>query len=150
MRKSRRPIDKNIKAIQQTVTTSNVTTTLFTGTYPGTVVGIRWSLNFISNTSASSPSVYWAIVIVRDGLSASTIGTSDGADFYTPESQVLAFGVGGVTDNDSGAGPYNSMMEGMTKTMRKIQAGDLLQFVTISNVATGLIARGAVQFFIKG
>lgn len=144
-----RPIDKQLIAIAQTSTTSMVSTTLSTVTFPCTVLGLRWSLNFTSASSAANPLVGWVIVVIPDGESINTIGLSDGADFYTPEQNVLAFGTAKVADNDGGVGPLVHNTMGNTKTMRKLKQGDVLAFGTICGTANGVLTTGCVQFFCK-
>lgn len=142
-----RPIDKSIINVNQTTTSAGQTaTTLKTTTFPCTVVGIRWHLTF--NENAGSDNVTrWAIVVVRDGLAASTLASGTGSDLYTPEQDVLAWGVQVMTT--AAGGVTGASIEGSTKTMRKLQAGDLLQLIAINSVANGCILDGAVQFFCK-
>lgn len=120
-----------------------------TTTFPATVVGLRWSLSFSTNVTTADVRCYWAIVVIHDGLSAQTISTSDGSDFYTPEQDVLAFGVIDTTDYDNPAGPVAQNIEGSTKAMRKLKAGDKLSFITLNSIANGTLVRGAIQFFLK-
>ncbi len=146
-RAPRRPIDKELKVVNQTVSTSLVTTTLKTTTFPCTVTGLRWSFGCRGNTT-SQAAIFWAIVVVPDGESANAPAISDGADFYTPEQNVLAFGAFRVSDVDAAVGgPAEYNTEGMTKSMRKLKSGDLLQFITIGDAAGAL--DGVVQFFCK-
>ncbi len=149
IRGSRRPTDKELIYVNQTCTTSNVSTTMKTATFPCTIVGLRWNLTIRSLISTASPTVNWIIVVVRDGNSANTISQSNGADMYTPEQDVMAFGTVTVADTDVGQGPTIMHIQGTTKTMRKMQQGDLLQFITLASVANGAEALGVVQFFCK-
>jgi len=80
-----RPIDKELKVVNQVPTTSVVSTVLKTVTFPGTVVGLRWS-GSIENLATTAPVVCaWAVVVIPDGEAANTPALSDGADFYAPE-----------------------------------------------------------------
>ncbi len=144
-----RPIDKELKAVLQTATTTVVATTLKTTTFPGTVVGLRWSLGIASVIATSDSNVFWAIVVIPDGEAANTPAISDGADFYTPEQNVLAFGQGFVADTDVGSGPRSITFDGTTKTMRKLKQGDILALISLSTVAVSAQVRGVVQFFFK-
>ncbi len=144
-----RPIDKELKAVLQTATTTVVSTTLKTTTFPGTVVGLRWSLGIASVIATSDSNVFWAIVVIPDGEAANTPAISDGADFYTPEQNVLAFGQGFVADTDVGSGPRSITFDGTTKTMRKLKQGDILALISLSTVAVSAQVRGVVQFFFK-
>ncbi len=149
VRGSRRPTDKELIYVNQTATTSNVTTTLKTATFPCTVVGLRWSIAARNLLTTGSPVLNWIIVLVHDGNSANTISQSNGADMYTPENDVMAFGTLILNDADSGQGPTAGSIVGQTKTMRKMQQGDLLQFITFSSLASGFAVSGVVQFFCK-
>ena len=113
------------------------------------MVGLRWSLSVRSVIATGDSIVSWALVIVKDGEAANTPSQSNGADFYTPEQNVMAFGVAQVRDNDAGSGPVTIVFEGTTKTMRKLNQGDLLQFISISNVANSASLNGVIQFFCK-
>jgi len=143
-----RPIDKELIAVNLSVTTTQVDTVLKTTTFPGTVVGLRWSISARSVVAAAQR-VDWAIVTTADGNSVNNIGTSNAADFYTPEQDVLAFGSMQLEANNSTAGPATHMWEGTTKTMRKLKQGDTLEFTIISTNATGASIDGVVQFFFK-
>ncbi len=148
IRGSRRPTDKELIFVNQTATTANVTTTMKTATFPCTVVGLRW--DFIMEALVTTNStISWIIVIVRDGNAANTISQSNGADMYTPEQDVMAFGTVHVVANDETGGNMNAHIQGQTKTMRKMQQGDLLQFISLSNTVSSAAVRGVVQFFCK-
>ncbi len=140
-----RPIDKLLVAISKdAVAGTQVSSVLYTATFPATITGLRWSLSFLQDAGTAEGEIYWALIVVRDGLSASTIATSDTAAFYEPEQDVLAFGVT-MYDNNT----ESKIMEGATKTMRKLKGGDQLVFIS-KGVATDTAAvRGVVQFFAK-
>ncbi len=144
---SRRPTDKELIYVNQTVTTSNVATTLKTTTFPCTVVGLRWNMAIRVATTGNT-FVNWIIVVVKDGNSANTISQSNGADMYTPEQNVMAFGtiaLQGSAQESAEAFQF----QGQTKTMRKLKQGDLLQFISLGDVVSGALIQGVVQFFCK-
>ncbi len=149
VRGSRRPTDKELIYVAQTCTTSNTTTTLKTATFPCTIVGLRWNLAFKGVIATSASTINWIIVLVHDGNSANTISQSNGADMYTPENDVMAFGTVMVNETDQGVGPMIAHVQGQTKTMRKMQQGDLLQFISLSSVSVSAKVDGVVQFFCK-
>lgn len=144
--RGKRPIDKLLKVTSTTITTTVTNTTLQTTTFPCTIVGVRWMLS-ASTAVASIQDVWWAIVVVPDGESVNTPAISNAADFYTPEQNVLAFGMGQMMDNTLQSGTL--MWEGSTKTMRKLKGGDVLSIVQIGSDANGALFRGVVQFFCK-
>ncbi len=143
-----RPIDKELKFVNQTSTTTVVQSTLKTTTFPGTVVGLRWSFSAQTITTGDDI-VNWLIVVIPDGEAANTPAISDGADFYTPEQNVLAFGSAHILGNAETGGNMNVQFEGTTKTMRKLKQGDVLAFITLGIVVTGSAIDGVIQFFFK-
>nr|UOF78630.1 hypothetical protein [Cressdnaviricota sp.] len=144
-RAPKRPISKELVAISKTGTAATqATTTLYTATFPVTVVGMRWALSFIQDAGTGACNVWWAIVVVRDGITVSTVAISDAAAFFEPEQDVLAFGNALIDNNTT---PPRDM--GASKTMRKLQTGDRLVFID-RGVATDTHATtGIVQFFVK-
>ncbi len=141
-----RPIDKELKVVNKSaVAGSQVATVLKTTTFPGTVVGLRWSLGAVQDAGTAISQLTWAIIVVSDGNAASTIALSDAADMYTPEQDVLAYGcvVASGTDINS------ERIEGTTKTMRKLKQGDQLQLITIAEATNTWTLFGVVQFFFK-
>ena len=144
---SRRNLDKKLIGVNQSVTTTQQATVMFTSTFPCTITGIRWSLAFAGNTTGAN-NLLWAIVVVKDGETVTTMGSGNGTDFYTPEQNVLAFGVVKVADSDSGTGTSVVNVMGSTKTMRKYMGGDQLQFLCIGTAGTSSVL-GIIQFFCK-
>jgi hypothetical protein len=146
---AKRPIDKRIVvANQNNVGTTTIASTIYTATWPGTVVGIRWS-GMCANLLTSRTEGYWAIVVIPDGESVKSFSVSDAADFYQPEQNVLAFGAVALAANNGTAGPSLHQLQGQTKAMRKLSAGDKLAVAFVSSAANGLAFNMAVQFFIK-
>jgi len=146
-RSAKRPIDKSLVYVAKTnLGGSQVTTDLLTATFPCTVTGLRWSLGAIADAGSAETSANWAIVVVRDGLSADTLSLTDGASFYNPEQNVLAFGTGALGPHDSG---YSYQFVGETKTMRKLMGGDKLVFVALGQATNTVTIKGCVQFFCK-
>lgn len=142
----RRNIDKILKVVKKTGFTTQTGTVLATATFPCTITGLRWNLAF-SGEATNLSIHHWAIIIVRDGNAANTIATSDAADFYQPEQNVLAFGVGMMAGLSAAAGPFTIPYIGSTKTMRKLLLGDRIDFIVVANQATNL--NGIVQMFCK-
>ncbi len=143
-----RPIDKQLKAIKQTVAATQLSSLLLTVTFPCTITGLRWELS-VRNDHAAVDSIFWALVIVRDGNIASAIGVSDAADFYAPETDVLAFGNIQLAPNNATTGDSTHTWNGSTKTMRKMMGGDTLQLLVDGSAAASKEFGGVVQFFCK-
>lgn len=144
---TKRPIDKGLVVVSQNISTTQQETDLVSATFPCTATGIRWDGDILSTASGGSAG-YWAIVIVREGLSANTLSFTDGAALYEPEQDVLAYGHWTVTDLDAGTGDANMHFSGSTKSMRKLMGGDKLQFISKGSVTIGTI-NGCVQVFCK-
>ncbi len=146
--RARRPIDKDLIAVSKTISAAQQTTTLKTTTFPCTVVGIRWEFSATSIVAAQAQ-LTWAIVLVKDGDAANTMSTTDAATFYSPEQNVLAYGVGNWPGTTVGDGSLSIQWSGNTKTMRKLMGGDVLQLLVDGNNATQGSFLGVIQFFCK-
>ena len=144
----RRPVDKLMVCIAAVnLVGTQLSTTLTTVTFPCTIVGLRWDLSSLT-TAGTAPATYaWAIVKVSDGNSANALAFSNGATLYQPEQNVMAFGVGMNTPEDTIGGPLRWV--GSTKTMRKMMAGDTLQFIHVGEATNAQEVLGCVQFFCK-
>ncbi len=147
--RARRPIDKSLISEMKTITASQQETVLITATFPCTIVGLRWELSFVDIIATTVTNLTWAIVLVKDGQAASTMAVSDAGDFYTPEQNVLAFGVGEFPDADLGGGNSTRDWRGSTKTMRKLMGGDRILIVMDGSAAAQGTFLGVVQFFCK-
>ena len=144
-----RPIDKRVIVVDQAIVASQTSTTIFDATFPGTVVGIRWSLNMRTDTATSFTEMVWAIVLVEDGNAVGALSRVDGADFYTPEQNLLVFETASFPDSDAGNGPNSIHWTGTTKTMRKLKVGDQVRVIALGLAANQGEFFGAVQFFYK-
>lgn len=143
-------VDKKLKAISKvTMGTTQVVTVLLTATFPCTITGLRWNLSFINVLTTGNVTYRWCIVRVKDGVTVSTTSLTDAGDFYTPEQEVLAFGVGLLADTDGTTGPRIHTIEGSTKSMRKLMGGDTLQFLATSDTAAAISIKGIIQFFCR-
>jgi len=143
---TKRPIDKQLIAINKSlVAATQTTTTLVTSTFPCTVTGLRWNISWLNGVTTGR--FDWAIVIVRDGLAVSNIANSDGSSFYQPEQDVLAFGCAGALATTGTAGPVVRLWEGSTKSMRKLMGGDAIVLVMLGEQIS--YVDGIVQLFCK-
>ncbi len=141
----KRPVDKAIiNVTKAAVAGSQVSTTLFTTTFPCTIVGLRWTITFMQDAGTGGTFINWAIIILRDGQTADTLATSDGSTLYNPEQDVMTFGVIQIDNNTE-----TKDNTGETKTMRKMQGGDKLEFIAIGVATNTVTIRGTIQFFCK-
>ncbi len=144
---SRRPVDKAlINVLKNGVTATQVSTQLVSATFPCTIVGLRWDLSFATDAGTSQGDYQWAIIILRDGVTVSTMNSSDAGTLYAPEQDVMAFGRGLTLG--SGIGSVAHYM-GDTKTMRKLMGGDKLLFIMLGEATNTQACRGCIQFFCK-
>ncbi len=142
---TKRPIDKQLKTVFHSATdATQEEVVLFTATFPCTVVGLRWSINQTQDGGTGKMQAWWAIVIVRDGESAGTLGTAVGDDTYTPEQNCLVFGASLINNNTD-----TSRNVGSTKTMRKFMGGDRLIFIVRGIATETTMSQGVIQFFCK-
>ncbi len=147
-RRAKRPIDKQLISILVDSTNGQTTVVLDTFTFPGTITGLRWDLVYNMSTDATLITGNWAIVIARDGDTPNTLVLTNGSSMYQPETHVLAFGGWTGTKDADGTGPTVHWSDS-TKTMRKVQAGDTLNFITLASIGTSGDIAGIIQFFLK-
>ncbi len=141
----RRPIDKFLVNISKVgVDGTQVQTIIRTATVACTVTGLRWDLATSQQGGTGAGKGRWAIVIVRDGQSASTMAISDGSSLYDPEQDVLTYGSWTI-DNNVESFHWNSD----TKTMRKMRIGDAIVFVAVGVATNTSNVEGVVQMFCK-
>jgi len=142
-----RPIDKSLIVINKAVADLQVETNLMTVTFPCTVTGIRWDLSCL-NDNAAQDTISWAVVLVKDGNQAGIMSNGDGSTFYSPEQNVLTYGIARMHGNANGSGTQH-FFEGSTKTMRKLQSGDVLKLIIRGFIAGNKQCVGVFQFFCK-
>ena len=142
---SRRPVDKQLVVVNKSnVDATQVNTTLVTVTFPCTIVGIRWDLSVFQQAGTGNTLCAWCINVLRDGGTQKVMSLTDGATFFAPESDCLAYGTGGIDNNITGL-HYN----GSTKTMRKMMGGDKLIFSALGIATNTSTFIGTIQFFCK-
>ncbi len=144
-RHTKRPISKSIIAVTKAgMDSTQVTTTLLTVTFPCTIVGIRWEINCAQDAGTALSGHNWAIVIVKEGVTVDTSGTADAATYFNPEQNCLTWGIGQI-DSRTETKTYT----GSTKTMRKMQGGDILMFIARGEATNTTSIKGLIQFFCK-
>ena len=145
----KRPIDKQLISVSQTIGTTQTNTLLLDIPFPATLVGLRWALSFNSTLTSGPATMSWAIVVVRDGETANLMDRNDAATFYQPEQNCLTFGLARAPDADAGGGPLTTQFTDTTKTMRKMAVGDELRLIADGSAASMGTFNGVVQFFTK-
>ncbi len=147
VRAARRPIDKSMIVVNSEDFTTQASIPIQTSTvFPGTLTGLRWSLGFVNSAGTAIGGLFWSIVVVPQGTTASTMSTTNAATFYSPEQNVLTFG--SATSLTSVAA-QNVMFEGSTKSMRKLKVGDTVVLLVVAQTNEKWTLHGVVQFFIK-
>ena len=141
----KRPINKSLIAVQQSGNNATDTSSqLFATTFPCTITGLRWSLAITQDAGAGTAFIHWAIILVKAGVTQDTLAITDGASFFDPETNCLVFGAATIANNVD-----SKIMEGSTKTMRKMQGGDALVFVAKGSATNTSRIDGVIQFFCK-
>lgn len=149
--RQRRPIDKQLINVDiNPLNNTQINTSLITATFPATITGVRWSIRIICPAGGGANTGGWAIIRVKDGLAPNTMSFTSAATFLEPEQEVLAFGRWAVEDADGGVGPGIDVIEGHTKSMRKLMGGDQIYFcINGNNGAGGTVVHSTIQFFSK-
>ena len=124
----KRPIDKKIVQVQQTVTNSQTNTLIYAATEAVTYSGGHVSWCFVGSAAGLGT---WALVYVREGQTASVSNISNAATFYTPEQDVLAVGNFGSSSTDFDVVFFNMKV----KTKRKMKAGDEIRLIANGSAA---------------
>ncbi len=127
--------------------------TLMTAVCPTTVFGLRWTIGIRNSEAAAATLVHWVIAKVPDGQTISTMLVADGADFYQPEQNVMAFGVVRCGFEASSNAPNVFLLEGSIKTKRNFKIGDSLVLGMVYHEGTSsVIAQwdSLIMFFTKG
>ncbi len=141
----KRPIDKAIVFINKNaIDATQVSTVLFTATFPCTVVGLRWNINASQDAGTAFCAGAWCIIIAREGITVNTIARTDGATLFAPEQDVLTWGQWGIDNNTQTKDDIGS-----TKTMRKLMGGDRLIWIGKGVATETTHINGVVQFFCK-
>lgn len=141
---AKRPIDKNIVVINTQADTTQVAVTLITATFPCTATGIRWEIGAL-NTNALANTLWWAIVLIKDGSSVPVLSTGNASQFFQPEQNCLSFGHSSM---DLVALSNTTNSSGSTKTMRKLMGGDKLVFLAKAG-RSDIEVTGQIQIFCK-
>ena len=142
VKQPKRPIDKVMIFLARNYNNSQDNETLYTATFPCTVVGVKWSLTPMPGANTFYGAMY--IVHAEDGQTAGTCSVTNGAKAFTPEQNVMAsmsFAyLTGTTD------PAN--LVGEVKTKRKLKVGDGIVLSGLTSTATETPVYGWVQFFV--
>lgn len=144
---TKRPIDKKLKSISITGAADQINTNIHTATFPGTLVGFRWSLTVHNTDAVFQQEGKWALFIAREGVPVDAISFGNNTTTMEPEANVVVIEDWYTTDMPDG----QSVMQfsGSTKAMRKIQCGDNLVFCCKGESSADWEVRGTIQFFIK-
>ncbi len=142
--RAKRPINKQLVFVDRNAGSTQLTTTLITATFPCTIVGLRWSIAIDQSAGTGTAKGAWLIARVKESTTVSTMSFSNGASFYEPEEEVMAFERWSIDNNTE-----TKMFNGDTKTMRKLQSGDQILFLALGVATDTSNIEGIVQFFCK-
>ncbi len=153
IRSARRAINKQLVNTNiNTIVAAQQSTTLETFTFPVTLTGLRWDINVLrsAGTAGNLSRLVWAIIMLPDSQTASTISLTNAGSVYQPEQHVLAYGTF-LSDGVSAAGAaaHSRSFNGSSKTMRKLQSGDKLELITFGTATEAHELFGTIQWFEK-
>ena len=142
----RRPVERQCLTVNRTVTNTQSSNNLFTASNALTYTGGSIQVSCAQAQSASAATMRWALVIVREGLTPTTLSMTDGGTMFLPEQDVLAAGsfTSPTGTTVSIASEFHKL-----KSMRKMKEGDTLLWLTISSVATSFVLNGVINLFFK-
>lgn len=147
----KRPIDKQIIYVSKAGIAAGATveTVLYTCSFPCTLTGLRWDVQSADDFGTNT--ITFLIVVRPGGVAASTINTADTNTVYTPEENVLTWGMNmSIQAAATTTGLQATNHSGNTKTMRKLQNGDILSILIKNTGANQIdVVQGIVQFFLK-
>ncbi len=142
---AKRPIDKQLINVRfTTVAGTQVAEEIVAIASPCTITGLRWAFASIQDGGTGQCRFQWAIVVSFGGSAPSTMSLTSGSTVYSPEKDVMAFGVG-LIDNNT----VTIVHEGSTKTMRKLMIGDTLDFIMLGIATDTVQITGIIQVFCK-
>ena len=139
--KTKRPVNKSIVSVRKAAQPGDTTgqTVILAASSPCTVTGFRWEINACNSSTVLQQDIAWALVIVKAGNTPNAFGTSDGANLYTPEQNVIAWGATTLAQPLPAADAYYISEKGYmgeTKTQRKLMAGDSV-YMLVRNAGAG-------------
>ncbi len=145
---SRRPIDKQIIKVRfNGLVDTQQAVVLTTVTFPCTIVGLRWDISATTDAGTATAEIQWAIVKVTEGNTVNTLATGSGSTLYAPEQNVMTWGVGRNTPEDTIGHPI--IWRDGSKTGRKMMGGDTLQFIALGEATNSQDVSGGIQFFCR-
>ena len=124
------------------------TTQDFTVIFANTTIGMATvkhiSLDLNVTAETVDQSVYWALVLVPDTRSASSLATAGiGGELYEPQQDVIACGVFMAPFEEVSAKRLYTPMA------RKLRQGDQIQFVVRSSAGTSYSINGVIRYALK-
>ncbi len=148
VRAARRPIDKNLISVaQRPIAGTQLTTDIRAAvTFPSTVTGLRWDVSVVQEAGTAFTVLVWAIVVVPQGTVTSVMSVANGATFYSPEKNVLTWG---IANSITSSGALGKQWIGSTKTMRKLQVGDKIVMICLASATNTWSLNATVQYFLK-
>ena len=132
-----RHVDKKLLLSSGNLTAATqFNTVLFTPSVACTLKGLRvnGSVNETTTTDVIPANISWAILCVKEGYVPNAINTVSSGDFYIPEQDVCAWGVGKATQSANGIG-WAYDFDIAPKTSRKMEEGDRLYMAIVSDAA---------------
>lgn len=148
----KRPVIKVLKGVDFSMGTSQVDTGLYEASVPGTVENVRYEFyGHGTGPVNTNTTIWWAVVVKPSGVTVSTMAPSGGQfTLYKPEEHVIAHGALTTSWSTDGV-PTITKSEGKSYVRRRLQPGDQVRLLTISNqsATNGSAMQGVISFYIK-
>ena len=109
-------------------------TILYTAPVACTLKGLRINGSLNGTTINANANISWAVLVVREGRIPNSINTGTSGDFYVPEQEVWAWGVGkAATLTTTGDNSWIYEFDIAPGTSRKMEEGDKLYISIVSD-----------------
>ena len=153
----RREPEKHLVTVSQDVdghVTGN--TLLYTAVQPGSISGLRWSLDGAMGpleVSDDPAFIKWFVVLVQEGDEINGVSVNNGDDTYRPADNVMAFGTFAVIATNRELAVVLGGDRGASRSARNLSCNDRIELIVDvqhTNPDHVIAIRGTVQFFWHG
>ena len=130
-----RHVDKKLLLSSGALTiNTQANTVLFTPTVACTLKGLRvnGAVEGVSGGGGGAVNISWAVLVVKEGYVPNSINTGSSGDFYIPEQDVWAWGVGKASQDATVSDTWIYQFDISPKTSRKMEEGDRLYMSIIA------------------
>jgi hypothetical protein len=150
----KRTVEKHILSVKSSFTTTQLTSTLLTGLYPGLMSNFRVCGTLLPTESNVSSVYCWLLLIHRHGQTLPSItfpsnSSDEVKNGYGDEEAVILFGYGSLFYKNTFPGKYNGRhYDVCSRTKRNLYREDALVMAYKDRGSSAAIYM-AVQFFVE-